>query len=63
MKYKSRQIERNENVINDLKKEYDTFYDMDREFRNKFSLEGTGSLIFDLKNATVYCSLSLRAQI
>jgi len=61
MKSESRRKERNEKIINELKKEYENFVDLSHlEKENEF-LESTGSLIFDNLNKRVYCSISERA--
>ena len=62
MKWESRQKERNPQIIDALRSDYEHFLDFDREQRDKLALEGTGSLIFDLKNQKIFVALSERCQ-
>jgi len=61
MKYKSRQLERDAEVISTLRKNYKHFIDLSHWERKGLALEGKGALVFDYRNQKMYCSLSPRA--
>lgn len=61
MKCPSRRRERNDKIIEELKKNCEHFIDLrDLEKEDEF-LEGKGSVIYDLKNNKIYCCTSNRA--
>jgi hypothetical protein len=61
MARESRRLERNPEIIAELKKEYKNFLDLtDLESEDQF-LESTGSLIFDNEFRKIYINISVRA--
>jgi len=62
MKYKSRQLERDVDIIAKLRENYKHFIDLSHwEKKKGLSLEGKAALIFDYRNQKMYCSLSPRS--
>jgi len=61
MKHPSRRRERNDKIIEELRKTCEHFIDL-RDLENKEEfLEGKGSVIYDLRNNKIYCCVSARA--
>jgi len=61
MRHHSRQLERDEIIIERLKKQYTHFIDLTKWESRDLALEGKGSLVFDYRNQKIFCSLSQRA--
>ncbi|CDW88545.1 amidinotransferase [Stylonychia lemnae] len=61
MKHHSRQLERDQEIIEELSKNYKHFIDLSGWEEKGKALEGKGSLVFDYRNQKIYCSLSPRA--
>ena len=57
MKHVSRQLERDQEIISKLRKDYKYFIDLSEWESQDKALEGKGSLVFDYRNAKIYCSL------
>jgi len=57
MKHHSRQLERDEIIIERLRKQYKHFIDLSHWESKGMALEGKGSLVFDYRNQKMYCSL------
>lgn len=63
MRVPSREKEKNPAIIKEIgRAQYKHFLDVQRHFSEQ-ALEGTGSLLFDVDNRKVYCSLSVRAHL
>ena len=60
MKAPTREREKNPLVVQEIGGKYKDLIDIKRENPEQ-ALEGTGSLLFDIKNKKIYCSLSVRA--
>jgi hypothetical protein len=56
-----RRLERNADIIKDLKSKYEHFVDLSYLENKGEYLESTGSLIFDNLNKRIYCNISERA--
>lgn len=57
MKHPSRQLERDQEIIANLSKNYKYFIDLSCWEAEDEALEGKGSLVFDYRNQKIYCSL------
>lgn len=57
MKYVSRQLEKDEEIINNLRKSFKHFIDLSKWEKEGKALEGKGALIFDYRNKKFYSSL------
>jgi len=57
MKYVSRQLEKDLQIIETLKKDYKYFIDLSKWEKEGKALEGKGALIFDYRNKKLYSSL------
>lgn len=57
MKHHSRQLERDQEIIAELSKNYKHFIDLSAWEEKGLALEGKGSLVFDYRNQKIYCSL------
>jgi hypothetical protein len=57
MKHPSRQVERDLEIIKELRKQYKHFIDLSYWENHGKALEGKGSLVFDYRNHKIYCSL------
>lgn len=54
-------MERDQEIIEELRKNYKYFIDLSHWEKKGKALEGKGSLVFDYRNQKIYCSLSPRA--
>ena len=61
MKHPSRQLERDQQIIEELSKNYKHFIDLSTWEKDGLALEGKGSLVYDYRNQKIYCALSPRA--
>jgi len=57
MKYVSRQLEKDEEIISNLRKSFKHFIDLSKWEKEGKALEGKGALIFDYRNKKFYSSL------
>lgn len=57
MKHASRQLERDQAIIANLRENYKHFIDLSGWEEKGLALEGKGSVVFDYRNAKLYCSL------
>lgn len=57
MKHPSRQLERDQEIIESLSKNYKHFIDLSHWEDKGKALEGKGSLVFDYRNQKVYCAM------
>jgi hypothetical protein len=57
MKHHSRQLERDQEIIETLRKDYKYFIDLSHWEAQGKALEGKGPLQFDYRNRKIYCSL------
>jgi hypothetical protein len=57
MKHESRRLERDQQIIEELRQHYKHFIDLSGWEDKGVALEGKGSLVFDYRNAKIYCSL------
>jgi hypothetical protein len=63
MRYPSRRMERDDQIIADLRKTCKHFIDLSEFEAQEKYLEGKGSVIYDHRNGKIYCCLSERAHI
>lgn len=63
MKYPSRRRERDDKIIEELRKSCKHLIDMRELEKEEEFLEGKGSVIYDLKNNKIYCCNSARASL
>lgn len=61
MLHPTRQLERDQMIIDELKKNYKYFINLSNWESQGKALEGKGSLVFDYRNQKIYCSQSERA--
>ncbi len=57
MKYVSRQLEKDKQIIEKLRENYKHFIDLSYFEEQGLALEGKGALVFDYRNQKIYCSL------